>query len=76
MDVALNPDELNNGINSSLLVNKYEQNLDVSKKFPAAEGSSDTATENSASKQVKRKQKKDDTKSFSSKKHISKLFKF
>ncbi|KAJ3162390.1 Splicing factor 3B subunit 2 [Geranomyces michiganensis] len=72
IDVALNPEDLEEGLNDeAMLRKKYDQQLHVSK--PNAEDFSDLVAEH-ASKQAKKKQKKDDTKA--KEKDKSKNFKF
>ncbi|KAJ3173548.1 Splicing factor 3B subunit 2 [Geranomyces variabilis] len=72
IDVALNPEDLEEGLNDeAMLRKKYDQQLHVSK--PAAEDFSDLVAEH-ASKQAKKKQKKDDGKA--KEKDKSKNFKF
>lgn len=72
--MALNPEELQEGIDSGLVKNKYEQHLQVSKKT-ATEDLSGMVAEY-ASKQSKRRQRRDDKKEAADKKYSSKVFKF
>lgn len=74
VDVALNPDELQEGIDTNLLSNKYEQHLQVSKRN-TTQDLSDVAAEHTK-KEAKRKQKKEDKKDPVDKKYGSKVFKF
>lgn len=71
IDVALNPEDLTEGLDDETIRKKYEQQLDVSKNG-AAEDFSDMVAEH-ASRQAKKRVKKDDK---SKDKDKSKNFKF